>query len=517
MLRGQSALLLAIEVLCLLAFVAAAGVAVTSGSDSGELVPIDADALTVGPSRERWYGLFFQGHHVGYSVSRTSPTEDGVLYEQRGSFRFAAAGQLQEVLTAGAATTGADGRLRRFDFFMAADPVRISVEGEVQGDEIVMDIEQAGETSVLRFPVSRPPQVGLSFQQEVADRELAIGDRFTVPYFDPVTLAEGEMEVLVSGVEVVAGHEEAFWLEREFSGVTTRMLVTHGGEVLREESAMGMQSVRMSRQEAQAIPQNDEPVDLIAQSAVSVKGRIDAPRSVTKLTVTLQGKAADRVPEFAPWQTRSGDVLTVTAPQDALVAGTPVKANSEDPAVAPWLEHTPTISAAHPEIVAQAAEVVGDATDRLTAVTRLAAYVDRYVEDVPVMGVPNGLDVLRRGQGDCNEHTALFVSLARAAQVPARIAAGVVYSDRVAGTGGKGAFYYHAWPEVRLSPDGPWIPLDPTFGQVPADATHIKLVEGDLDRQIEIMAYMGRLGFEVVDVAHPETGADPAPRPQGLP
>jgi transglutaminase-like putative cysteine protease len=83
-------------------------------------------------------------------------------------------------------------------------------------------------------------------------------------------------------------------------------------------------------------------------------------------------------------------------------------------------------------------------------------------------------------------------------KIPARIAAGVVYSDRVPGTAGLGAFYYHAWPEVRMAPDQPWIPVDPTFGQFPADATHVKLVEGDLDRQIEIMAYMGRLGFKVL-------------------
>ena len=112
------------------------------------------------------------------------------------------------------------------------------------------------------------------------------------------------------------------------------------------------------------------------------------------------------------------------------------------------------------------------------------------------MGVPNGLSVLRSGQGDCNEHTALFVSLARAAGIPARIAAGVVYSDRV---GDRGAFYYHAWPEVFLGGPTGWVPVDPTFGQVPADASHIKLAEGDLDRQVEIMGVMGKLGFTLVE------------------
>ena len=98
--------------------------------------------------------------------------------------------------------------------------------------------------------------------------------------------------------------------------------------------------------------------------------------------------------------------------------------------------------------------------------------------------------------GDCNEHTALFVSLARAVRIPTRIAAGVVYSERV---GPKGQFYYHAWPEVLLGDENEWIPVDPTFGQLPADATHIKLVEGDLDRQVEILGVIGRLELALIE------------------
>ncbi len=501
MFRGHPPALVAVEAIAVLAFFILAAVFTRSPAEDGQLVPIDPTALVAGPSRERWFGIFFQEHHVGFSVSRTSDTVDGgQLFEQRSSFRFAAAGQVQEVITAGAATVDSEGRLQRFDFFMAADPVRLSVEGAVQGNEIVMDVNQAGETSELRFPISRPPQVGLSFERVVASKELAPGLTFQVPYFDPVTLAEGLMDVRVDGVEIVPGTaEEAWWLEREFSGVETRMLVTGSGEILREESALGLQSVRMPREEAQNVPTTEGPVDLIAQSAVRVEGRIPSARDTVELELQILGEAAGRVPAFPPFQVRTGDTLFITAANLAeLAGGTPIAATPDtNPEVEQWITHTPTISSAHPEVMEKANALIAGAPDRLTAVQKLASFVDKYVEDVPVVGVPNGLDVLRRGQGDCNEHTALFVSLARSVKIPARIAAGVVYSDRVPGTGGLGAFYYHAWPEVRMGPDEPWFPIDPTFGQFPADATHVKLVEGDLDRQIEIMAYMGRLGFKV--------------------
>jgi transglutaminase-like putative cysteine protease len=103
--------------------------------------------------------------------------------------------------------------------------------------------------------------------------------------------------------------------------------------------------------------------------------------------------------------------------------------------------------------------------------------------------------VLRTKVGDCNEHTALYVAMARALGIPARIAVGLVYIH--------GAFYYHAWPEVYLAePDGRglWLPVDPTLNQFPADATHLRLVRGGLDKQTAILPLIGRLKIDVLDV-----------------
>jgi hypothetical protein len=96
--------------------------------------------------------------------------------------------------------------------------------------------------------------------------------------------------------------------------------------------------------------------------------------------------------------------------------------------------------------------------------------------------------VLEAKRGDCNEHTVLFVALARAGGLPARTAAGLVYVD--------GRFYYHAWPEVYL--DG-WVAVDPTFGQFPADAAHLRFTIGGLARQVDLIQLIGRLQLTVID------------------
>jgi len=77
---------------------------------------------------------------------------------------------------------------------------------------------------------------------------------------------------------------------------------------------------------------------------------------------------------------------------------------------------------------------------------------------------------------------------ARAAGLPARVVAGVVYLD--------GAFYYHAWSEVWL---GRWIAADPVFHQFPADATHIKFVEGGPEEHLALLKIIGKIGMEIVE------------------
>jgi hypothetical protein len=104
------------------------------------------------------------------------------------------------------------------------------------------------------------------------------------------------------------------------------------------------------------------------------------------------------------------------------------------------------------------------------------------------VGVPDALQVLSARRGDCNEHTQLFLALARAAGIPARSASGLAY------LGGK--FYYHAWPEVYL---GSWVAVDPTFGQFPADAAHLRFVTGGLAKQTTLLRLMGRLQIDVLD------------------
>jgi len=78
-------------------------------------------------------------------------------------------------------------------------------------------------------------------------------------------------------------------------------------------------------------------------------------------------------------------------------------------------------------------------------------------------------DVLKQGEGVCDELTNLFISLLRSLGIPARFVTGVVYSN----LGYK--WFNHGWSEVYFPGYG-WVPFDVTFGQYGwIDPSHIIL------------------------------------------
>lgn len=545
-----------VEGLGLTIWLVLAGLLLHQGADRSTIQPIDPKALVLGVSKERWMGIFFEDQHVGFSVQRSAPIADGgVLFEGRSQFRVATFGKIQQVLTAGTALVDGEGQLRRFDFVMLADQVRLVARGEVKDSQILMEVDQAGQVSKLEFDVERPPHVGMSLESVIHRHELAVGLKVDVPFFDPLTLADGSMEIEVTGVEILSNGEEAYWIVSRFGEVETRSLVTPAGETLRQEGSLGMSMVRMTEEEAQVIS-DEAPRDLITMSQVPLKGRIRNARRTRKLKLKVGGIPLEKVRHEPPLQTVEDGVVTIDIPLELELPALPLITECaeefhdcgidglcpDDPEYeeqdtgeadgsfnrqnesfidcgcdqrcaedtgypgpdegekdqvygSEYLVSTPSLPVQHLDIQKKAREVIGDATDRTEATQRLVQFVFDYVAKEPTLGVPNGLEVLYSKRGDCNEHTALFSSLARASGIPTRIAAGVVYSNRV---GPKGAFYYHAWPEVRLGGPTDWVPVDPTFGQFPADATHLKLVEGDLDRQVEILGVIGRLNLAVV-------------------
>jgi hypothetical protein len=47
---------------------------------------------------------------------------------------------------------------------------------------------------------------------------------------------------------------------------------------------------------------------------------------------------------------------------------------------------------------------------------------------------------------------------------------------------------------------GLWLPVDPTFNQFPADAMHVRLLRGGLDKQAAILPLIGKVKMDILDL-----------------
>jgi len=121
-----------------------------------------------------------------------------------------------------------------------------------------------------------------------------------------------------------------------------------------------------------------------------------------------------------------------------------------------------------------ARSIVEDAYDDRERVDLLVRWVYGHVT-YTISSEEVASAVLASATGDCSEYSLLFVAMARASGIPARRVVGLAYTYNY----DEPAFGYHAWAEVEI--DGHWVQVDPTWNETVADATHIKLTEGDSD------------------------------------
>jgi transglutaminase-like putative cysteine protease len=254
---------------------------------------------------------------------------------------------------------------------------------------------------------------------------------------------------------------------------------------MREESPLGLLLVRESKVDALAGNWRGTKRDFITASAIPLDNPI-TEESPSYLRVRLQNCDLEGFNLTSERQELHGDTLEITREDLLQVPGCAIPIGGKE--MQEYLSPTPFIQSADPTLRRQAAEIIGDEHDALRAAMLIQQWVYRTIEKKPTLSIPSALDVLKLKVGDCNEHAVLFTALCRAAGIPSRFCAGLVYNQ--------GSFYYHAWSEVFA---GRWVSVDPALDQLPADATHIRLVEGGLDRQLEIVRLIGVLKVEVIE------------------
>jgi hypothetical protein len=438
--------------------------------------------------REEWMGMYWGEDKVGYTVSKIKKAREGYHLDERAVMDLTVMGTAQRVDTEITSLVDNAFNLRSFSFSMLSNLFSFTAEGSVHGSRMQLALTSNAGTKRTEIELSETPCLASALKPLVLAEGLEAGKRLRYSVFDPATMVSVPVDIEVEGrerLEIRGRSIECYRLRSTFKGITLRSWIDGEGNTMREESPLGLLLVRESKADALTGNWRGSTRDFITASAIPVDNPI-AGGAPAYLRVRLLNCALDGFDLVSERQVLQGDTLVITREELSDLPGCTIPVGGKE--MQEFLGATPFIQSDDPALRRQAADIIGDERDALGAAGLIKQWVYRTIEKKPTLSIPSALDVLKLKVGDCNEHTVLYVALCRAAGIPSRFCAGLVYSQ--------GSFYYHAWAEVFA---GRWVSVDPTLDQLPADATHIRLVEGELDRQLEIVRLIGVVKVEVID------------------
>ncbi|MFO0842831.1 MAG: transglutaminase-like domain-containing protein [Gemmataceae bacterium] len=384
-----------------------------------------------------------------------------------------------------------DGAIVSAEVRRREDGKGVLLRAERRGDKLKITTTQGGRTLTREVPVPRDT-VGHHRQLEAwLAGPRRKGDKFT-------KYAAGWEEAEIDSKQV---YQFVGARPIVFKGVPTTALSVRidmdGGNldaVLLPDAHMlggtigGLLSMKLEDEQV-AKAMDGKPVDLMPVTSVAIDTDLGRARDVDRLKLELRGVGEFQVPASHRQVIAPGKEATaVELRRDFRVEkGSPLTPKDREL----YTRTTPRLQCDQEAVKALAKKLVGDEKDALKAARKIESWVYKTLRKSYSDNADTALEILDSKAGDCTEHSLLFVSLCRAAGLPAREVGGLAFTP-----GDKPMFGWHAWAEVH---DGhQWVSVDPTWNQVYVDGTHLKMSTGE--RDLAWTNVIGTLKIKVIDV-----------------
>jgi hypothetical protein len=488
----------------------------------GETQRLAERALLVSPGAT-FFVVEQNGVQIGFASTTLDTTSTGIDVVDYFIADLDVAGGKQRASARSVVKLSRGLALRTFDVSVDAPGAKMLAGGRADGDSGVVyalstngapaDSQRLAVKGPILLPTLVPLAIALGDQPKV-------GRTYSIPTFDPATMTQRPTPLRITAESLFTlvdsakfDSTKAVWVTAATDTVRAWLVqpgqpggagfqgwVDAQGRVVQAYQAGGIvlkrmayevafENWRIARDRASATAANAG--DIIERTAIAANASLGRAHLISlkaRLSgVDLRGYVLD-----GGRQSLRGDTLLVT--RDESAAMTPAW-SFDKPRTTEFkarfkkeLGDEPLLQAHDIRMVSAAIKMVGLERDPRAVAEKLNKWVHDSLKKEVTFSVPNALDVLRTRRGDCNEHTQLYVALARAVGLPARIATGLAYV--------RGKFYYHAWPEVWLND---WVAVDPTFGQFPADAAHLRFEVGGLAQQADLIRLIGNLKIDVLE------------------
>ncbi|MBN2517043.1 MAG: transglutaminase domain-containing protein [Deltaproteobacteria bacterium] len=435
-----------------------------------------------------WKGIYINDQWIGYvhtilNRDQTS-NSDGHVVHSFSFLRFKMFSKLTGMSINSLQYLDSEFRLIAFNARIAG-MANMVIKGKRLGEKVVVSIHHNRNTYTRTFEVGDELFLDQSILSIYRGKGLKVGDSYTLTILNPLTANADQIKARVVGKD-----KENFIMETKFASLTSRAWIDENGLVIREETPNGwVMKVESEDQIDHYLSQSKSTaVDIIKETSVRSQGSITNPRQVRSLTIKVSGIDVNAFSfDKKRQKVMDGEKGIINISAITPVAEKAIEIPYTGDTLKKYLEPSPWIDCQDPAIRAKAFEIIGDETNSWRAAQKISKWVYQNVSKTYSPGIPVASSVLLNRRGDCNEHTTMFIALARAAGIPTEMCTGLVYM--------KDGFYYHAWPKVFI---GTWAHIDPTFGQTVADATHFELISGGFAAQSKLATTIGMIKIEII-------------------
>lgn len=448
------------------------------------------------PFSEYWTGIVFNGEKIGFTrfaVRAAAGRVEHYQLDSEASFVLRFLGFEKKIHLRSRDVVASDLSLSEFDYLYSMDGSELKLSGQRAGDELAVTIVAGGKPTEQRLRVEGKIYPSSAIALYPVVHGLALGRDYRYRVYS------GELQGLAEVAQKVVAYESselfpgsAFRVETTLSGQRARTWIDQQGRPVFELASNGVMISALEDSERArryvALGSLNKKESLVEFSLVRPDRPIPEPRAVSALKLALSGIERPPLSDGAQRCVRSGADFTCETRAGAYEAdGSPEFA-------ARYLQPSVSVQSDDPAIRRMARDIVAGADSPRAQVARLVQWLQDNVEKVP-LDVFSALDVLEKRRAECQGHAYLYTAFARALGIPTRVVNGIAYSQD------QGGFLYHSWAESLL--EGAWVAVDPTFGQTLADATHLKLVEGEaLADLLPLLDWVGKLRIRVLRVEH---------------
>jgi len=452
------------------------------------------------PFSEYWTGIVFNGEKIGFThftIRKDAGTEN---YEIRSeaSFVLRFLGIEKKIHLRSRDVIGGDLTMVDFAYEYHLDGSELRLTGRREGGELAATIVSGGRPNEQRLPVEGKLYPSSVIALYPVMHGLDIGSEHNYRVYSGETQAVADVTQRITGYErseLFLGN--AFKVETTMRGQRVTTWIGPDGRPVFELTLHGTMISFLedsgSATRYLALASLNKKESLVEYSLVRPDRPIDDPRAVSVLRVALSG--TDRLPPSDAWQRCTAEQQEIDCEMRRAIGArdSGAEAPLEELRVR-YLQPSITVPSSDPSIRRLADAIVGASASTEERIERVLRWLEHNIEKAPI-DVFSALDVLQQRKAECQGHAYLYTALARAAGVPTRVVNGLVYSEELRG------FLYHSWTESLVGSH--WQVVDPTFGQTVADATHIKLIEGEnLADLMPLMDWVGKVKIRVLDVEH---------------